>query len=279
MIRHRRGNEFLLIAQHDHAQLAGRLAAHLGNDRFAPPTPLDAVVAGVALHDCGWPLHDDHPTLNPQGLPLHVLEVPMRIATRVWTESSRRATEEGGAYAGLLVSLHVLYLSMIAQRHDQEPHERYADAHDLFELNKFQHRQIEHQENLRRELGLRLDLPLKGGLTRRGQDPGEDLLLFNAMYLRLCDAISLDACASDDLFPAMPEVFPHAGAEPVRINFGHPAPFAITLDPWPFDRSEIRLETPCRRLPATPFGDEERFREAYANASVETAAIVVRATT
>src|SRR4051794_21366437 len=114
MIRHRRGDEFLLITQHDHAQLSGKLATHLGNETFSPPSPYRESVDGIALHDCGWPLHDDNPTLSAQGQPLHVLESPMSVATRVWSESARRAAEVD-PYTGLLVSLHVLALSAVAQ--------------------------------------------------------------------------------------------------------------------------------------------------------------------
>ncbi len=145
MIRHRRGDEFFLVTQHDHA-LAGRFARHLGNATFEPPSPLQPVMDGIALHDCGWPLHDDRPTLNDRGEPLHVLESPMSIATRVWGESARRVAAHD-PYAGLLVSLHVMGLSFIAMRDDDQPHER-ARAAEVFELNKFQHRQVELQEAL-----------------------------------------------------------------------------------------------------------------------------------
>src|SRR5690349_21028782 len=127
MIRHRRGDEFLLIAQHDHALLSGQFAERVGNDTFAAPSPFQETVDGVALHDCGWPLHDEHPTLNDKGLPLHVLESPMSVAVGVWTESARRASEKD-AYSGLLVSLHVMALSAIAQTHDPTPHERARGA-------------------------------------------------------------------------------------------------------------------------------------------------------
>src|SRR5688500_16293327 len=159
MIRHRLGEDFILITQHDHAQLSGRLAEHVGNALFAPPTPYQETVDGIALHDCGWPLHDDRPTLNAQGQPLHVLESPMSVAVKVWTESVRGATEKS-PYAGLLVSLHVLALSALAQSRDQTPHERFKDARDLFELNKFQHKQVEHQQKMRAALELRTDVPL-----------------------------------------------------------------------------------------------------------------------
>ena len=64
------------------------------------------------MHDCGWPLDDDAPTLNGEGLPLHVFESPVSLATRVWGASVAGAIERGD-YQGLLVSLHVFGLSAI----------------------------------------------------------------------------------------------------------------------------------------------------------------------
>src|SRR5437868_1530507 len=96
MIRHPHGNEWFLIPQHDHALLSGKLAAHVGNGLrrpqssrgFAPPLPHQAVVEAVSLHDAGWPLHDEQPTLDEKQLPLHVFETPPAISTRVWGEST-----------------------------------------------------------------------------------------------------------------------------------------------------------------------------------------------
>src|SRR4051812_2885934 len=102
MIRHRHGDEFYLFTQDDHARLSGALAAHIGNARFARPDPFEAVVEGISKHDSGWPLHDDQPTLNGEGLPLHVFESPVEISTTVWTESVKRASARGD-YQGFLV--------------------------------------------------------------------------------------------------------------------------------------------------------------------------------
>src|SRR5436305_1471158 len=116
MIRHRVADDFLLISQNDHAAFSGFLAQHIGNETLAPLAP--QVIAAVAAHDAGWPLHDDNPTLNQSGQPLHIFEIPMRLATRIWSASVERAMPLG-PYAALLVSLHQLALSDIArQRHD-----------------------------------------------------------------------------------------------------------------------------------------------------------------
>src|SRR5213075_490790 len=101
MIRRDEQDAFLLISQHDHALISGELAEQFGNAVFARPQPAESVVRGVRLHDCGWPLHDNEPTLNPDGFPLYVFETPRDVALKVWTASSERAAAED-PYAGLL---------------------------------------------------------------------------------------------------------------------------------------------------------------------------------
>jgi hypothetical protein len=275
MIRHRRGDDFLLITQHDHAQLSGQLARRVGNALFSAPTPFKETVDGVTLHDCGWPLHDDQPTLNPHGYPLHVLESPMSITMRVWSESARLAAERH-PFTGLLVSLHVLNLSAIAQSRDQSPHERYRDARDLFELNKFQHKQVEHQVNLRRALDMRTDAPLKLGLATPGADEGEDLLLFGYHLLKAMDAISLDVCSGEDLFETVEEVYPRPGHAPLTLRIGHPGRFEITVDPWPFDVDPIALDISTRRVPAHRYENDAEFQATYATAPIEVCTVTVR---
>jgi hypothetical protein len=271
MIRHQQGGDFLLITQDDHARLSGRMAEHLGNERFATPVPRKQVIDGIALHDCGWPVHDEQPTLNTDGLPLHVLESPMPIATRVWSESARRASE-ADPYTGLLVSLHVLALSAFAKRHDDTPHERYQNAHDLFLLNQFQQDQIELQDELRRRLGMRTDIPLRLGLAQNepgSKDEREQFLTFHYNLLKMMDRLSLDACCNEPLFPKIEGVFPRPGADPVDVRLEHPGEGHLAIDVWPFGMTELRFEINCRRVPGRRYADEAEFREVYRRAPVE----------
>src|SRR4051812_34854041 len=178
MIRQRVGDEFLLITQNDHAIFSGFLAKHIGNEQFERLAP--EVVSAISAHDAGWALHDDEPTLNGAGQPLHVFEMPMGLATKIWSASAQRAAERLGPYAALLVSLHQLALSDIArQHHAAKTRERAAPPRDLFNLNRFQHSQIERQEALRGELGMRTDIPLQLGLANPGAGAREDRLRFH----------------------------------------------------------------------------------------------------
>src|SRR5437016_2125182 len=238
MIRRPAGTDFLLIAQNDHAIFSGFLAGHIGNERFARPS--SEATAAIAAHDGGWPLHDDNPTLNADGLPLHVFETSAPLATRVWSASVERAEALGPA-AALLVSLHQLALSDFAIRQL-----RSANPRDRFELNKFQHRQIERQEQLRRQLGLRTDRPLQFGLAAPGQDAAEDLLRFHFRLLVLCDRLSLELCCGKELFPEIEAIHAKPGQLPLSIHTRLSDDRSLAVDPWPFDAPSLRAEVPCR---------------------------------
>ena len=266
MIRHRRGDEFLLFTQHDHALLSGRLAEHISGGLITKPLP--QAIQGIALHDCGWPLHDDHPTINPKGLPLHVFETPPQIATQVWSASARRAANKD-PYSGLLVSLHVLNLSFMSM-------ESHRDPPDAFELNKFQHAQIELQEQLRPQLGLRIDRPLTHGLAQPGTDPEEDQLLFDFRLLRAMDALSLALLCSESLSVSIEGLQSSAGGGEINIRIGRPEEFEVTLNPWPFDEARIEYPVSSKRIPADRFSSNEDFQTAYAQAPTETVTVRLR---
>ena len=267
MIRHLQGSELLLFTQHEHALLSGRLAERI-EGRLIAKTSARAI-EGISLHDCGWPLHDDHPTLNPHGQPLHVFETPVRLSTQVWTSSAQRAAAKD-PYSGLLVSLHVLNLSGLAAQSHQA-------AHETFEINKFQHQQIELQEQLRHALGLRIDRPLNHGLARPGASPAEDALLFDYHLLRAMDQLSLALLCAEDVFASLDGIDSRPGGTPLSIRLQRLGPFRFRLNPWPFDDSKLNFAVPGRRVAATTFHETEDFRTTYENAPIEQLSVVVEA--
>ncbi|HET6251661.1 MAG TPA: DUF3891 family protein [Tepidisphaeraceae bacterium] len=268
MIRNQQGNEFFLFTQDDHAAVSGELARHFGNSRFAAPQPLKAVIDAVAMHDCGWPLHDREPTLDVAGMPLHVFDTPIPLAVRVWAESTRLA-READPYTGLLVSLHVFALSALAYQHYADPAQRAHSAKELFELNKFQQLQIEVQEQIRGESGLRTDVALQLGLAPRRSDAREDLLRFHYQILRTMDQLSLALLLGGRPFSTIDDLSPRPAADPVDFRVGYPAKWRITLNPWPFDAEKIDAEIPFRRVPARVYASVEAFREIYKSAPRE----------
>jgi hypothetical protein len=270
MIRRTAGDDFLLITQSDHAAAARQLAEHFGNLRFTKPTPGSPVLLAIGLHDAGWPLHDDQPTLNDRNLPLDVFEVPRQIALPVWTASADRA-EAVDPYAGLLVSLHQLSLSIHASSPMAEKHEKFdvRKMHDQFEINKFQHREVERQEQLRMQMGFPMDVPLKHGLAEAGMSAKDDQLRFDFKLLQAMDLLSLCVCCSRLPQTETREVLRSPADNPVKLSLRKSVAGVLRVDRWPFDEKRIELQVPCRRVPGRPFSSVEAFRKFYADAAVE----------
>jgi len=258
MIRRDMGHSFFLFAQDDHARLSGELALHYGNRFFTPPEPAEEAIRAVGLHDCGWPLHDQSPTLNKDGLPLDVFETPLEIAIAVWQAGVEKAADEA-AYTQLLVSLHVMGLSGFAAT-------RQHDRREQFELNKFQHRQIEKQMELRRKLGMPLDVPLRLGLAVRTDMVEEEKLRRNHNIVQTLDRISLGLCCTDLVFEKIEGILPRPGAAAVTLNFARTDEFALRVQPWPFDVEKIDVQIAYRSVPAAKYDDGEEFRAVYGRA-------------
>lgn len=281
MIRRDVSNEYLLIKQNDHAILAGQLAEHFGNERFAErfarPERRESALAAVYMHDAGWPLHDDAPTLNAHHRPLDVFEVPRHVGLKVWTASAERAAAVD-PYAGLLVSLHSLALSIFAttQRPPGE-HEHFDVARltERFEVNKFQHREIERQEQLRRQLGLRTDLPLTHGLAEPHASAEDDRLAFDFRMLQAMDLISLCLCCTHPPADKTQDVFPKPGAAPLHLKLKRDGEGVVHVDPWPFDVARIELLVPFRRVPGRAYRDADDLRDSLVAAPSEELAVVV----
>jgi len=262
MIRRETPDHFLLITQHDHALLSGRLAEKIGNESMARPALRDQTIQGIALHDSGWPLHDDAPTLNRAGLPLDVFETPREIGLLVWRESVERAVA-ADLYSGLLVSLHVLALSHLMSNMRPSPRDR-------FEINKFQHLEIERQESLRIKLGLRTDVPLDLGLARAGVDPAEDQLSFNFRLLQAMDRVSLALCCTNEPFHEISRLPAAPGGQPRTIALIKQGESSLVVDPWLFDCDSFPVEIGARRLPRQTFASIEEFQNLYRQAPIET---------
>ena len=275
MIRREEASDFLLITQHDHALLAGELAEAFGNERFAPPQPRDSAIRGISLHDCGWPLHDDEPTLSREGKPLDVFESTPQIALKVWTASADRAAQQD-PYAGLLVSLHVLSLSVFATTQAPFAHEKWdlENGPDKFALTKFQHREIERQEKLRMQLGLRTDRPTHHKQPQEVTQKKEDQLTFNFRLLQAMDLISLCACCTKPPASWTQDLYDRLGGTTLRLALARDGN-DVTVDPWPFSRDAIELKIPVTRIPSQSYATVEDLRAAYAAGQTEVLTCVV----
>lgn len=261
MIRREIDGGHALILQHDHARLAAQLARHLP----ATARPAERVLRAIAMHDSGWPIHDAQPQLNAQGLPLDVFESPLEVVLPCWDQSVLLAAGDD-PYAGLLVSVHVLKLSSLAA----------SKAHDrqgVFDLNCFQHRQIELQTALRSKLGLRIDIPVKLGLAVQRGIAAEEQLRWDYTMLSAMDSLSLALLCSQVPFEQI-EMPGRRCAKPIVLRFNrHDGGLAV--DPWPFAGLSIEVTVPCKRLLPVTYGSVCAFMNAYAYAPIDVLALQV----
>jgi hypothetical protein len=273
MIRREVGSDFFLITQTDHAALSGQLAQHFGGGRFARPSP--RAITAVNQHDAGWSLHDDDPTLNDRHRPLDVFEVPRPLALQVWAVSADRA-EVVDPYAGLLVSLHSLARSIYANTH-LPAREKFdiAQMQAQFDLNKFQHREVERQEQLRNQLGFRIDIPLKHGLAEQGKSPEDDRIAFDFRLLQAMDLLSLCLCCTHLPAQETNEVLTAPDGRAIKLKIHRDVRGNLHVNPWPFDVKRLELQVPFRRLPARDDADVEDFRRRYRAATIELLSVVV----
>jgi hypothetical protein len=268
MIRREVGDEYWLIAQNDHAILSGQLAEHFGGPDLQAPTR--SAITGIAMHDAGWPLHDDAPTINHDQVPIDVFESRRDVALKVWTASSQRAADVD-PYAGLLVSLHSLSLSIFASTQTGFKHEKVdmSDPRTRFDMNKFQHRQIELQENLRRQLGMHTDLPIRNGLAEESDDPREKQLIFDFRLLQVLDKISLGICCTRPPFAKVEPLHLKPGDHPIALEISRSSPHRLLVTPWPFTRQDITLPVPFKRVPKKRYESDASLQQAYASAAAE----------
>jgi hypothetical protein len=274
MIRRHAGDEWWLFTQDDHARLSGDLAMQLGGGDEAV-TPLGPeVVRAIASHDAGWPDADGLPLLNAQHQPIDVFETPLPDALAIWRRSSQRAWASHGDRAGLLVSLHSLALSAAAAgRALQPPVAGPPDFRLHFQVNKFQHAEVEQQETCRRRLGMRDDIPLTLGLAADSIEPAEQQLIYDFRWLQAMDMLSLNLCCTTAPFPTLHHVSAKPGGVELRVHVSRVGPGRALVRPWVFAVPRVTVAIPFRRLLATAFVTAEAYREALSAAPLEELAL------
>ncbi len=260
MIRRESANGCLLFRQIDHALLSAAIARQIGNNNFDSLT--DNEILGIASHDDGWHIHDDLPTLNQQSIPNDVFETPPALALSIWTESTRVAQAKS-PLAGLLTSLHGLALSStfsvpnpIGRSFDP------ADARLRYELNRFQHDQIEIQELLRDKLGLTTTRPLKLGLDEAPVDDREKRLTFAFRWLQAMDRLSLNLCFSRVIFARLEPIHTRPSAKPTSLSCRQLNATRWSISPWPFTIDVVQLQSPAIALDQHTFTSDDDLRRA-----------------
>jgi hypothetical protein len=223
-----------LVAQPDHAALAGELAAQFDTPEF--PRLEDDVVRAIALHDAGWARYDGggaagggkgnapQPPRDASGRALSFLQAPVPMFVEAWSASIQCAEEKTGAIGGLMVSGHFRRLA------EHRLSSVVDSSEDTTRIHAFVKNQTAQDEaRLRRQ-----------SRSQREVERLVDLLQF-------CDLLSLYLCCGSRACVQFPQ--PMGSHSIVLRRDGE----LRLLDPSPF-RKEISLGVPARRDPV--FGSE-----------------------
>ena len=220
-----------LVAQPDHAVLAGELAAQLDVPEFSRLE--DDEARAIALHDAGWAKYDGggaagggkgavpQPLRDPSGRPLSFLQVPVPIFVEAWVASIHCAEEKAGAIGGLMVSGHFRRLAEHRLTSVADPPEDAARIREFVESeSRHDAARLPRQSRSRQQIERLVDV------------------------LQFCDLLSLYLCCGSRASVQFPQAI---GPRPVVLRRDGEL---CLLDPSPFPQ-EISLGVPARRDPVS----------------------------
>jgi Protein of unknown function (DUF3891) len=218
-----------LVAQPDHANLSGELAANFVSPKFPRIDP--AVAKAIALHDAGWaifPAEADptsRPMISDDFKPRSFIEFPPGDFLRAWTGSIERA-EYVATIGGIIVSRHFCWLAEIRLR------EKVDDGSGEKLVRDFLDREAVRQQRLSNAAGI-------------SADHAGDLL----KVLQFCDVLSLYLCCGADEEVEFPQRFDGGTVRLKRMED------LYVLTPSPFQANcgthrTVSLGVAARKYPA-----------------------------
>jgi hypothetical protein len=278
----RRGDGLQLVAQQEHARVAGAMAAAWGNERFSASSAPASLTIAATRHDDGWASLDSAPLLNEQeGRPAHFLEVALEDTVGPYGEGVDRIYSED-VRAGVLASMH--RAGLWASRwgvQDGAPIE-HPIAREVVAAED--RRITEHTRELWQD---------HGGL----RSAFEAALWRDYEVLQALDLLSLALCLLDTRRPSDPKAPPPLAAMTLRglqqppggrIVAGVPAAAGaradlrldvidagvVRVDPFPLAGGELTLALSARRMADQPHADAAA---AYHGAEIVTTALTLLA--
>lgn len=169
MIVYERPGDFVMIKQHDHAQLSAEIAKHVNQSVFLDPSRREDVLYSILEHDRGWIDLDDVPIWNDHvHSPYSFMDFPSLLKLAFYKKGIDEVEQEN-RYAALLCSLHFV---------------SFFDGDEAQATQQFVRHEKARQEKIKLEEGIG---------TR--SDEKELELYFN--LLQFCDNVSLYVCLNE----------------------------------------------------------------------------------
>ncbi len=258
--------QYRLITQNDHGDLAGQLAAHWGNDRFAKLKPYPSMVLAAEAHDNGWWHWDIQPSVDEQGAPITFTRTPRESRSDFYGKGIDYVAERD-LYAGLIVSMHGVGLNL--QRYGTMP--SMVKREDEYTRKFIDEREPTHK-------------PMMEKVARTEQYAGmntEEQIWFNYRMMQVFDRLSLFFCANFNI-ESVADSGSHSkegrayygpSIKPTPVRLGQADEelhlrvidkSAVAVDPYPFDESPLKVNVRGRLIPRKAYKSQEEFREVYA---------------
>jgi hypothetical protein len=239
--------ELMLIPQTDHSRLAGQLAAHWGNDRFATPQPFASVARAATFHDFGHLTYETNPQINPENGETYIFRdipfEPRTLDSYQWCVDWLAGVDP---YSALLVSMHRTGLWQARYNTISSPAGRMNPKGQRPEIQAF----IERNEAWQAQQRTLLE---------------ENGVATNYHLLQVWDLLALYFCCQEPCDDAIEPVPTAYGEEMggVRLTMGPVGDHQVRFDPYPFDLHPLKIQINCMRLPTSAYPDLESFQRAY----------------
>lgn len=205
MIVTRQETGLRIVTQPDHARVAAEMLSLWRGDGLPEHPRRDDLLLAVREHDNGWRETDAAPRVDPEtGAPYGFLDLPDEPRRELWLRGALRYADERPGAAALIT------------RHGIGLHEDRRAARAWTEFFTTLEERLE-------EL-----------LERAGYDAAD--LESDYRWLRLADALSLDACGA---------LGGGSGTETTRVERRD---LDLTLDPFPL-AGATTFDIPCRHIP------------------------------
>jgi hypothetical protein len=247
----------LIVLQTDHSRVAGELAAHWSNDKFAEPEPWMSMVLAAQEHDTGWWEWELKPTLSERALPPDYISaggIPRDVHVAFDRNGISRVLEQD-RYAGLMVSMHQAGLNN--QGFGMLPH--MPDRSAMPGVGEF----LREQEELRQKLieELRRSQEFASHVSEERIWTNYKLMeVFDQLAQILCNRYPLNSAARKNGPPSVLKNVPVApGVDDVALAIEMTDERSAVLRPYPFDIDPLEVSFPARLVPSKDYTSQDEF--------------------
>lgn len=269
-----KAHDWLLISQVTHADLAGEIARHWGNQLVEPLPFGRALLYAVEHHDDGWADWEAAPTIDPEtGKPRNFTEMPMDVSTAIWQKSiaacaaisaeprsgEARAGEvqagqeqcsevsKGKFSSAVWVSRHFCWLAEQARKN------RPDNPDDVRACETFLSAQHALQERWMRESGL---LP----------EEFDAIAELGTQFLQFFDRLSLWLCCAKR---STPDTLTIPGERAVAVTFAPLTDDRVLMTPNPLAQDSLTVDLVALRIPQRAYANDAELHAALRMATSE----------